>query len=37
MNILCGLAIGYSDPDFPANNLRVGRDAVDRHAVFVDE
>ncbi|UXA08615.1 nitroreductase [Mycobacterium sp. SMC-2] len=37
LNILCGLAIGYSDPDFPANNLHIGRDAVDRHVVFLDE
>lgn len=37
LNILCGLSIGYSDPDFPANNLRIGRDAVDEHAVFLDE
>lgn len=37
LNILCGLAIGYSDPDFPANNLHIGRDPVGRHAVFLDE
>ncbi|ORW70978.1 nitroreductase [Mycobacterium saskatchewanense] len=35
--ILCGLAVGYSDPDFPGNSLRVGRERVDRHAVFLDE
>ena len=27
LTILCGLAIGYADMDFAANNLRVGRDA----------
>lgn len=37
LNILCGLAIGYSDPEFPANNLRIGRDAVDQHVVFLGE
>lgn len=37
MTILCGLAVGYSDPDFPGNSLRVGRERVDRHAVFLDE
>ncbi len=36
LTILCGLAIGYPDPDFPANNLRVERDAVDRHVTFLD-
>lgn len=37
LTILCGLAIGYADMDFAANNLRVGRDAVDKHVVFIDE
>lgn len=37
MHILCGLAIGYPDPAFPANSLRVGRDAIDKHATFLDE
>ena len=37
MTILCGLAIGYPDPDFPANNLHTGRDSMDKHAVFLDE
>ncbi|WP_204807944.1 nitroreductase [Mycobacterium riyadhense] len=37
MTILCGLAIGYPDPDFPANSLRVGRDSMDKHVVFLDE
>ena len=37
MTILCGLAIGYPDPDFPANSLRVGRDSMDKHVVFIDE
>lgn len=37
MRILCGLAVGYPDPDFPANSLRVGRDQVDQHVKFLDE
>ncbi|ORA08564.1 nitroreductase [Mycobacterium asiaticum] len=36
MRILCGLAIGYSDPDFPGNDIRVRRDPVDAHAIFLD-
>jgi nitroreductase len=37
MNILCGLAVGYPDPDFPGNRQPVGRDSMDRHAVFLDQ
>ena len=36
MTILCGLAIGYPDPDFPANSLRTGREGVEKRAVFLD-
>jgi nitroreductase len=36
LSILCGLSIGYPDPDFPTNHLRVGRDPVEEHAVFLD-
>jgi nitroreductase len=36
LTIICGLAIGYSDPDFPANKLRIGRDAVAKHVMFLD-
>jgi nitroreductase len=35
--ILCGLAIGYADPDFPANNLRVGRQSVEEKVVFLED
>lgn len=35
--ILCGLAVGYPDPDFPANNLRIGRDPVSKHVRFLDD
>jgi nitroreductase len=34
--ILSGLAIGYPDPDFPANNLRIGRNPIDQNVVFHD-
>lgn len=37
MTLLCGLAVGYPDPDFPGNSLRVGRESVDKHVVFLDE
>ena len=36
LTIICGLAVGYSDPDFPANKLHIGRDPVARHVVFLD-
>ena len=35
MTIICGLAVGYSDPDFPANKLRIGRDPIEKHVVFL--
>ncbi|ABL04427.1 nitroreductase [Mycobacterium ulcerans Agy99] len=37
LTILCGLAIGYPDPDFAGNQLRVGRDDVAEHVVFLDD
>lgn len=37
MRILCGLAVGYPDADFPANALRIGRDRLDQHVKFFDE
>jgi nitroreductase len=36
LSILCGLSIGYPDPDFPTNRLRIGRDPVEEHVVFLD-
>ena len=36
MRILCGLAIGYPDPAFPGNSLRVPRNPVESNVVFVD-
>ncbi|WP_433274584.1 nitroreductase [Pseudonocardia xinjiangensis] len=37
MRILCGLAIGYSDPDFPGNSVRTSRNPIDQNVVFLDE
>jgi nitroreductase len=37
LSILCGLAIGYPDPDFVANQLHVNRDPVAKNVVFLDE
>ena len=34
--ILSGLAIGYPDPTFPANNLRTERNPIDHNVVFHD-
>jgi hypothetical protein len=36
LTIICALAVGYPDPDFPANKLRIGRDPVAKHVVFLD-
>ena len=35
--IMCGLAVGYADPDFPANKIRVGRQPVEKNITFVDD
>ena len=34
--ILCGMAIGYPDPTFPANNLRTDRNPIEHNVVFHD-
>jgi hypothetical protein len=34
---LCGLAVGFPDPDFPANRLHVAREPIKEHAVFLDK
>src|SRR5262249_51233287 len=36
LSILCGLAIGYPDPDFAGNKLHVGRDPFDKNVVFLE-
>lgn len=33
--IICGLAVGYSDPDFPTNNLHISRDPVEKNISFL--
>jgi len=35
--ILCGLAVGYADPDFPANQIRLGREPVEQKVLFFDD
>jgi nitroreductase len=35
-SILCGLAIGYPDPTFPANNLRTERNPIEKNVVLHD-
>ncbi len=36
LSILCGLAVGYPDPDFPANKLHIGREPIAENVVFLD-
>src|SRR4029450_7356469 len=36
LSILCGLAVGYPDPDFAANKLHIGREPVGQNVVVVD-
>jgi nitroreductase len=36
MRILCGVSIGYADPDFPANALVVPRSLLEDNVVFLD-
>ena len=36
LTIICGLAIGYEDPAFPANNLHIGRAALQNNVVIMD-
>lgn len=35
--ILCGLAVGYADPDFPANHLHISREPVEKNVSFLDD
>ena len=37
LSIICGLAVGYSDPEFPANHLHVGREAIEKNVTFVSD
>jgi nitroreductase len=34
--ILCGLAVGYPDPEFRANQIRTPRDAPESKVIFLD-
>jgi nitroreductase len=36
LSIICGLAVGYPDPDFPGNKLHVGREPIAKDLVFLD-
>ena len=36
LTILCAVAVGYSDPDFSANNLHTERDPIQKHAVLLN-
>jgi nitroreductase len=36
LSILCGLAVGYPAPDFPANRLHISREAIEKNVVFLD-
>lgn len=36
LTVLCGMSIGYPDPDFAANHLAVPRNPVERNVTFVD-
>jgi len=36
LSILSGLAVGYADPDFAANKLKIRREPIGENAVFLD-
>jgi nitroreductase len=36
LTIICGLAVGYADPDFPTNKLHIAREAVEKNVAFLD-
>jgi len=36
LTILCAVAVGYPDPDFPGNNLHTERDPVRKHVVLLN-
>ena len=35
LTILCGVAIGYPDPDFPANKLHSPRNPIEENRVLL--
>jgi nitroreductase len=36
LSILCGLAVGYPDPNFPANKLHIARNPIEMNVAFID-
>jgi nitroreductase len=36
LSILCGLAVGYPDPEFPANQLQTAREPIKEHVIFLE-
>jgi nitroreductase len=34
--ILCGLAVGYADPDFAANKVHTPRNSIEQNVMFLD-
>jgi nitroreductase len=36
LSILSGLAVGYEDPNFAANKLKISRESIGENAVFLD-
>lgn len=37
LTVLCGMSIGYPDPDFAGNRLHVPRNPVEANVVFLDD
>jgi nitroreductase len=37
LTVLCGVAVGYPDPNFPANHLDVPRNPVESNVVFLED
>jgi len=35
LTILCGMSVGYPDPDFPVNKLNIGRAPIENNVVIV--
>ena len=35
--VICGMALGYADPDAPANKLRADREPIEAFAAFREE
>lgn len=37
LTVLRGVAVGYPDPDFPANSLRIPRNPIESNVVFLED